>query len=681
MNFYEGKMVYVVGENGLAVNKEADNPKKEWSTKMMELNKEFGAKCGLEGSFSIYFCGGKEGRIDVLVACALDKFPWNAGIKWLRGHFTEQYDVEGVQIVDEKEISAERFMQLGERADNAGYIRNWRCENEELEINYFNNRQYKFSESMISEKSLSKKNAVSGAEKIMGDATLLEELERIYSKENERKYYGNPVHYKISGSNSEASMEIVHLMVSALYTNKRLLSRRIGHIFNICEGCYQEEDIEHILKSAQGGTVVIELSGTETDHGNYASAYEEVVDFFSYVINKYHLNTLCFFLENVEKPGFSKSLFAALEDDIALIEIKEGYGNKERALSYLKGLMEKTEYKVSQEEMENVLGDKNLFSIGEVYGIYQQWFISGLKERIYKAYKDCNTYRVERDKEDSEPYKELEAMIGLTEVKRLVGEIIDASKVRKMRSRMGLKMSKSSNHMLFTGNPGSAKTTVARLLAEILRKEGVLETGAFIECGRADLVGKYVGWTAPTIKTKFKRAKGGILFIDEAYSLVSDDGFGDEAITTIVQEMENHRDDVIVIFAGYPEKMKKFLEQNEGLRSRIAFHIDFPDYNPDEMTDILKLMIKKNGYVTDEETLKKCHRIFEGACTQAEFGNGRFARNLLEQAELAQSKRIISENKGKSVSKKKLQTLVADDFDVNASKNIRDTKRIFGFVG
>ena len=129
-------------------------------------------------------------------------------------------------------------------------------------------------------------------------------------------------------------------------------------------------------------------------------------------------------------------------------------------------------------------------------------------------------------------------------------------------------------HMVFTGNPGTAKTTVARLFARILKENGVLSKGDLIECGRSDLVGKYVGWTAVQVKNMFKKAKGSVLFIDEAYSLCDDrsGSYGDEAINTIVQEMENNRDDMVVIFAGYPKEMNDFLDRNPGLRSRIAFH-------------------------------------------------------------------------------------------------------------
>ena len=204
-------------------------------------------------------------------------------------------------------------------------------------------------------------------------------------------------------------------------------------------------------------------------------------------------------------------------------------------------------------------------------------------------------------------------MVGLSEIKKIVDEIIDNAHIQKIRSEMGMDSYKTSLHMVFTGNPGSAKTTVARLIAQIFLKEEILDTGKYIECGRADLVGKYVGWTAKTVRSKFREAKGGILFIDEAYSLVDDsNSFGDEAINTIVQEMENHRDDVIVIFAGYPDKMKDFLNKNEGLRSRIAFYLDFPDYNADELTEIIKLMADKKGYKLDKKIESTCHEIFAG---------------------------------------------------------------------
>ena len=246
---------------------------------------------------------------------------------------------------------------------------------------------------------------------------------------------------------------------------------------------------------------------------------------------------------------------------------------------------------------------------------------------------------------------------------------------------MGMDNHTSSRHMIFTGNPGSAKTTVARLLAQILKQEDVLQSGYFVECGRGDLVAQYVGWTAKQVRKKFREAEGGILFIDEAYSLVDDtNSFGDEAINTIVQEMENHRDDVIVIFAGYPKKMEEFLQKNEGLRSRIAFHLNFPDYKADEMLEILKLMAKSKGMKIDSATEEKCLEIFSAACKNEEFGNGRFARNLLEQAILKQADRIIKQTGNKKITRKELCTLVAEDFEVNAKEQYKKKESRLGFA-
>ena len=161
-------------------------------------------------------------------------------------------------------------------------------------------------------------------------------------------------------------------------------------------------------------------------------------------------------------------------------------------------------------------------------------------------------------------------------------------------------------HMVFTGSPGTAKTTVARLFAEILKDEKVLPVGQFVETGRADLVGAFVGHTAIQVTSKFHEAKGGVLFIDEAYSLCDDNrkSFGDEAIDTIVKEMENNREDTIVIFAGYTEPMQEFLDRNPGMRSRIAFHVDFDDYTVEELCDIAKLKLsQKNMTITGKKTL------------------------------------------------------------------------------
>ncbi len=238
--------------------------------------------------------------------------------------------------------------------------------------------------------------------------------------------------------------------------------------------------------------------------------------------------------------------------------------------------------------------------------------------------------------------KELEEMIGLTTVKAVIQKAIASFKLKRICMDKGIIKGKPSLHMVFTGNPGTAKTTVARVFAEIMKDEKVLPTGNFVEVGRAELVGDHVGATAPLVKKKFKEAQGGVLFVDEAYSLSDsyENGFGDEAINTLVQEMENHRDDVIVIFAGYPDKMKHFLDRNPGMLSRIAFHVEFEDYSTEELCDITKLMLSKKQMTITDVAMEKLRKNYESARVNSDYGNGRYVRKLLEEAEMNLAERV-----------------------------------------
>ena len=175
-----------------------------------------------------------------------------------------------------------------------------------------------------------------------------------------------------------------------------------------------------------------------------------------------------------------------------------------------------------------------------------------------------------------------------------------------------------------------------------MKDEKILPSGNFVEAGRADLVGDHVGATAPLVKKKFKEAQGGVLFIDEAYSLCDsyENGFGDEAINTLVQEMENHKDDVIVIFAGYPAQMKQFLDRNPGMASRIAFHVEFKDYSTDELCDITRLMLARKQMMIMDAAMEKLKNIYENISGDKDFGNGRFVRKMLEEAEMNLAERV-----------------------------------------
>lgn len=275
--------------------------------------------------------------------------------------------------------------------------------------------------------------------------------------------------------------------------------------------------------------------------------------------------------------------------------------------------------------------------------------------------------------------KELDNMIGLINVKKIIHKAIAYYRLNKLCIDREIYTEKASLHMVFTGNPGTAKTSVARLFAEIMKDEKVLSTGAFVEVGRADIVGDHVGATAPLVKRKFKEAQGGVLFLDEAYSLCDgyEDSFGDEAINTLVQEMENHRDDVIVIFAGYKDKMQKFLDRNPGMLSRIAFRVEFEDYTTDELCDIAKLMISEKKMTITDAAMKKIRKSFDIAHMENDYGNGRFVRKTLEEAQMNLAERLLQHNEPE-ITKEMITTIEECDIP-NPSTGKGVVKRI-GFA-
>jgi AAA+ superfamily predicted ATPase len=258
-----------------------------------------------------------------------------------------------------------------------------------------------------------------------------------------------------------------------------------------------------------------------------------------------------------------------------------------------------------------------------------------------------------------------------------MNQALNFYKAQKIFGDRGYSNNRPAMHMVFTGNPGTAKTTVARLFAQIMKENGLLSKGDLYEVGRGDIVGKYVGSTAPIVQNLFKKAKGSVLFIDEAYSLVDDrDGlYGDEAINTIVQEMENNREDTVVIFAGYPDKMEGFLDKNPGLRSRIAFHIPFEDYNEDELLQIAELTAKKSNMQFTDDAKIKLKDLFIENKKSTDFGNGRFVRNVFEKAKMEQANRLINMDYSE-VTNDVLSTLTASDIVIPEKAKSQQTCKI-----
>lgn len=237
--------------------------------------------------------------------------------------------------------------------------------------------------------------------------------------------------------------------------------------------------------------------------------------------------------------------------------------------------------------------------------------------------------------------------MGLAPVKEYVFGLADNLQVQQRRAAAGMKTTSLSMHMIFTGNPGTGKTTIARLVAKYLKAIGALKGGQLVEVSRGDLVGRYTGHTAPLTNSVIESALGGVLFIDEAYSLYrgEQDSFGLEAIDTLVKGMEDHRDELVVILAGYTKEMETFLTANSGLASRFPNKIEFPDYTADELLQITHVLAKSKGYTLAEscnEPLRSYYARRQTADARTA-GNGRLARNTLEKAIFHQSRRLVAE--------------------------------------
>lgn len=272
---------------------------------------------------------------------------------------------------------------------------------------------------------------------------------------------------------------------------------------------------------------------------------------------------------------------------------------------------------------------------------------------------------------------ELNALVGLEKVKSKVQDLIVYQKIQKMRREQNLHSAKNTLHLAFTGNPGTGKTTVARIVGRIYKQIGLLSKGHFVEVSRTDLIAGYQGQTALKVKKVIEQAKGGVLFIDEAYSITENDhtdSYGRECLTELTKALEDYREDLVVIVAGYTEPMNQFFESNPGLKSRFNTFIEFNDYSSNELDEILVSMCKKNDYILTDEVKGKIHFYFEQQTSSKDksFSNGRLVRNLFDDLVMNHARRVINvENPGRE----ELSTIKVEDFafaDYENDNNLSD---------
>lgn len=308
---------------------------------------------------------------------------------------------------------------------------------------------------------------------------------------------------------------------------------------------------------------------------------------------------------------------------------------------------------------------------------------SVFKDSIMKFYGYIHIMEsaVQTDSDDPRDLKELlnelNSLVGLNDVKNAVNDLIAYQKVKHLREQQGLYSEKSTMHLAFTGNPGTGKTTVARIIGHVYKQLGLLSKGHFVEVSRTDLIAGYQGQTALKVKKVVEQAKGGVLFIDEAYSITENDhsdSYGRECLTELTKALEDYRDDLVVIVAGYTEPMKKFFESNPGLKSRFNTFIEFGDFSGEELYEILGSMCNKNNYELSEavaEYLEKA--LLDLSVNKGEqFANGRLVRNIFDDLVMNHARRV---SKIDDATRQQLMEITVEDIPASLLKQDSDTER------
>ena len=584
-------------------------------------------------------------------------------------------DGSGTEI---EEVTFETVWDLLNAASRTDYIRDADEVLERFDLDKLNCRHCRFDYGENVTEPAKKKELYDTVSHYLVRDTFLPELDRIYAGGKKASAAGgHPVHYMLQTDDPDTRKILYRVLLQALYENKRLSSRRYCFLDFKPGEEYPKSVYDCLYNSCTGGAVVVRYLSNDDTEDNYANGSRETIEGLCEMMKKYRNKVLTVFCLPRECSK-SKAVFYEHLGSMSIVEIREEFATGERAREFLKMLAKDAGVRTDKKLFAK-LEDGESYLAPDLNGIFDEWYNDKLKTGYYPQYKEIAAVRKDLVKAASKgsAYDELNEMIGLGEAKKVIDQALNYFKAQKLFAGKGMKEDLPAMHMVFTGNPGTAKTTVARLFARILKDNDLLSIGKCVECGRGDLVGKYVGWTAPTIQKKFREASGSVLFIDEAYSLVDDrDGsYGDEAINTIVQEMENHREDVIVIFAGYPDKMERFLEKNPGLRSRIAFHVPFDDYSVEDLCGIAKLIAKNKGLTLTDGAVDKLGGIFEDARKQPDYGNGRYVRNVIEKARMAQASRLLSMDYD-SVKRTDIATILAEDIEVPAALTAGSQKQI-----
>jgi SpoVK/Ycf46/Vps4 family AAA+-type ATPase len=472
--------------------------------------------------------------------------------------------------------------------------------------------------------------------------------------ENPGLYYN----FVISGGRGTGKNTIAKIIYHLMY---QLGVIGNGKLINIdSKEVYPGNTLDRYLGNAQSGTIVIDDAhvleindkrGQKNYQGTFDNWFTQYKDNFIFIIAgepeginnimKEHLISKHINFR-IDIPDYSDS---EILDLIRHFAKKEKYEVDSRADEVILNIIE---YYREIGCFENIYTAKNIVERAIIKkalrGDINTLTAEDFNQEEVANRKDIKT---EEALKESDPFEELKNMIGLSEAKQRVEEIAAFAAAQLRRKELGLEKETVCLHMDFAGSPGTGKTTVARIIGRIFKKLGILSKGHFVEVSREDLVGKYVGHTAVKTAEKIKEAEGGILFVDEAYSLASESrvDFGYEAISTFVKKMEDMRNNLVVIFAGYQEEMKGLMNMNPGLKDRIQFNVMFNDYKPSELMEIWTKFFKDNNYTVSEEAVGEMNKIVQILYDNKtyNFANGRVMRKCFERARIHQAVRIMRE--------------------------------------
>lgn len=456
------------------------------------------------------------------------------------------------------------------------------------------------------------------------------ELNRILSTTSS-SFMGHPIHYHIQSEKIEDAETVVKSLISNLIKQKRVLSNRLVKV-RVNPRLKTSKDLSISLGQhmASGGSILFNIS-SDLDTYEIKTILDQISLMCSSINNTQH-EVLYFFYTN-ENTEFFELMNKYLQ--IKTLTIKPERLNYINSKEYLsKRFAEST---LDLNRIECILNENEYYTLSQLDHLVSKEVNNKLITALYPEYKNFYDLKDERlnlpVENNNSGLKKLNELIGLRKVKQKIIEIVNANKNSKLLNN-DINISSFSNHMVFTGNPGTAKTTVARLLGQILKENQILSVGDFYEVSRKDLIERYVGWTSKNIHEIFEKAKGSVLFIDEAYSIMDNRpyGYGDEAISTIIQEMENNRNDMVVIFAGYPKEMELFINSNPGLKSRIKHFIQFDDYSVSELLKIANSILKQYNSTLTQDARFLLTKYLVNTLNSSNFGNARDVRNIIEQS-------------------------------------------------